>query len=351
MRKIVCSLVILINSVYLFAQWKPVGGRIMTEWAAKIDVENVLPEYPRPIMERADWINLNGLWNYAISPVGQAMPQSYDGRILVPFAVESSLSGVGKSLGEKNELWYQRQFSVPSKWKGHRILLHFGAVDWKADVWVNKVKVGQHTGGFTPFSFDITPALLNGENELIVKVWDPTDKGPQPRGKQVGKPGSIWYTPVSGIWQTVWLEPVPIRSIVNVKTTPDIDRNKLTVEVMTDHQMLSDKLEVKVLEGKQLVAVGSSVNGIPVEIAMPSDVKWWSPDSPFLYDMEICLYSENKLIDKVKSYTAMRKYSTKRDKNGIVRLQLNNKDLFQFGLLDQGCGGRMACIRHLRMRL
>lgn len=336
MRKVVCSLVILINSVYLFAQWKPVGGRIMTEWAAKIDVENVLPEYPRPIMERADWINLNGLWNYAISPVGQAMPQSYDGRILVPFAVESSLSGVGKSLGEKNELWYQRQFSVPSKWKGHRILLHFGAVDWKADVWVNKVKVGQHTGGFTPFSFDITPALLNGENELIVKVWDPTDKGPQPRGKQVSKPGGIWYTPVSGIWQTVWLEPVPIRSIVNIKTTPDIDRNKLTVEVMTDHQMLSDKLEVKVLEGKQLVAVGSSVNGIPVEIAMPSDVKWWSPDSPFLYDMEICLYSENKLIDKVKSYTAMRKYSTKRDKNGIVRLQLNNKDLFQFGLLDQG---------------
>lgn len=336
MRKIVCSLVILINSVYLFAQWKPVGGRIMTEWAAKIDVENVLPEYPRPIMERADWINLNGLWNYAISPVGQAMPQSYDGRILVPFAVESSLSGVGKSLGEKNELWYQRQFSVPSKWKGHRILLHFGAVDWKADVWVNKVKVGQHTGGFTPFSFDITPALLNGENELIVKVWDPTDKGPQPRGKQVSKPGGIWYTPVSGIWQTVWLEPVPIRSIVNIKTTPDIDRNKLTVEVMTDHQMLSDKLEVKVLEGKQLVAVGSSVNGIPVEIAMPFDVKWWSPDSPFLYDMEICLYSENKLIDKVKSYTAMRKYSTKRDKNGIVRLQLNNKDLFQFGLLDQG---------------
>ena len=336
MRKVVCSLVILINSVYLFAQWKPVGGRIMTEWAAKIDVENVLPEYPRPIMERADWINLNGLWNYAISPVGQAMPQSYGGRILVPFAVESSLSGVGKSLGEKNELWYQRQFSVPSKWKGHRILLHFGAVDWKADVWVNKVKVGQHTGGFTPFSFDITPALLNGENELIVKVWDPTDKGPQPRGKQVSKPGGIWYTPVSGIWQTVWLEPVPIRSIVNIKTTPDIDRNKLTVEVMTDHQMLSDKLEVKVLEGKQLVAVGSSVNGIPVEIAMPSDVKWWSPDYPFLYDMEICLYSENKLIDKVKSYTAMRKYSTKRDKNGIVRLQLNNKDLFQFGLLDQG---------------
>lgn len=336
MRKIICALVILVNGVYIFAQWKPVDGRIMTEWAAKIDVENVLPEYPRPIMERTDWVNLNGMWNYAITPVGQAMPQGYNGRILVPFAVESSLSGVGKSLGEKNELWYQRKFSIPFKWKDHKILLHFGAVDWKTDVWVNQVKVGQHTGGFTPFSFDITSALRNGENELTVKVWDPTDKGPQPRGKQVSKPGSIWYTPVSGIWQTVWLEPVPFQSIVNIRTTPDIDMNKLTVEVMTDQQKLSDKLEVKVLEGNQLVAVGSSINGVPVEIAMPADVKCWSPDSPFLYDLEISLYSENKLIDQVKSYAAMRKYSTKRDKNGIVRLQLNNKDLFQFGPLDQG---------------
>lgn len=336
MKRIICALVILVNSIYSFAQWKPVDGRIMTEWAAKTDVEKVLPEYPRPIMERTDWMNLNGIWNYAITPVGQTMPQGYDGQILVPFAVESSLSGVGKSLGEKNELWYQRKFSLPSKWKGYKILLHFGAVDWKADVWVNQVKVGQHTGGFTPFSFDITPALQNGENELVVKVWDPTDKGPQPRGKQVGKPGGIWYTPVSGIWQTVWLEPVPIQSIVNIKTTPDIDMNKLMVEIMTDQQKFSDRLEVKVLEGGQMVAAGSSLNGVPVEVVMPSDVKWWSPDSPFLYDLEINLYSGNKLIDQVKSYAAMRKYSTKRDKNGIVRLQLNNKDLFQFGLLDQG---------------
>lgn len=336
MKRIICALVILVNSIYSFAQWKPVDGRIMTEWAAKIDVEKVLPEYPRPIMERTDWMNLNGIWNYAITPVGQTMPQGYDGQILVPFAVESSLSGVGKSLGEKNELWYQRKFSIPSKWKGYKILLHFGAVDWKADVWVNQVKVGQHTGGFTPFSFDITPALQNGENELVVKVWDPTDKGPQPRGKQVGKPGGIWYTPVSGIWQTVWLEPVPIQSIVNIKTTPDIDMNKLMVEIMTDQQKFSDRLEVKVLEGGQMVAAGSSLNGVPVEVVMPSDVKWWSPDSPFLYDLEINLYSGNKLIDQVKSYAAMRKYSTKRDKNGIVRLQLNNKDLFQFGPLDQG---------------
>ena len=335
-KHLIFFLVVLFNCSYLFAQWKPVGERIKTDWANKINVENVLPEYPRPIMERTDWMNLNGLWNYVISPLGQAVPQKYDGQILVPFAVESSLSGVGKMLGEKNELWYQRKFTVPSKWKGKRVLLHFGAVDWKTDIWVNQVKVGQHTGGFTPFSFDITPALLNGENELVVKVWDPTDKGFQPRGKQVSKPGGIWYTPVSGIWPTVWLEPVPMQSIVNLKTTPNIDVNKLTVEIVTNEKNTSNKVEVKVFEGKQLVAKGSSINGMPVEIMMPTHVRLWSPDSPFLYDMEISLFAGNKLVDKVKSYAAMRKYSTKRDRNGIVRLQLNNKDLFQFGPLDQG---------------
>ena len=335
-KHLIFFLVVLFNCSCLFAQWKPTGERIQTEWASKINVGNVLPEYPRPIMERPDWMNLNGLWNYAISPLGQAAPQEYDGQILVPFAVESSLSGVGKILGDKNELWYQRKFTVPAKWKGERILLHFGAVDWKTDIWVNQIKIGQHTGGFTPFSFDITPALRNGENELVVKVWDPTDKGPQPRGKQVSKPGGIWYTPVSGIWQTVWLEPVPAKAIVNIRTTPDIDANKLTVEVVTNEKGASDKVEVKVFEGKQLVAKGSSINGVAVEITMPADVKLWSPDSPTLYGMEICLYTGNKLVDKVESYAAMRKYSTKRDENGIVRLQLNNKDVFQFGPLDQG---------------
>ena len=336
MKQLIILLVVFLNCSYLSAQWKPAGERIKTEWATKIDVENVLPEYPRPIMERPDWVNLNGLWNYAITPVGQAAPQKYEGQILVPFAIESSLSGVGKRLGKENDLWYQRKFSVPSKWKGERVLLHFGAVDWKTDIWVNQIKIGQHTGGFTPFSFDITPALKNGENELVVKVWDPTDNGTQPRGKQVNKPSGIWYTPVSGIWQTVWLESVPAQSITNIKTTPDIDLNKLTVEVATDEKKLSDKIEVKVFDGKELVAKGVSINGIPVEIAMPADVKLWSPDSPSLYDLEISLFEDNKLVDKVKSYAAMRKFSTNRDKNGIVRLQLNNKDQFQFGPLDQG---------------
>lgn len=320
----------------LSAQWQPAGDKLKTKWASEIDVNNVLPEYPRPIMERTQWQNLNGLWNYAILPIGKQTPTAFDGEILVPFAVESSLSGVQKRLGTDNELWYQREFTVPSAWKNNRVLLHFGAVDWKADVWVNDVKVGQHTGGFTPFSFDVTAALKNGANKLVVKVWDPTDQGFQPRGKQVNRPEGIWYTPVSGIWQTVWLEPVPEKYIENVKTTPDIDKNILKVEALINQCAASDKVEVKVLDGTRVVATGQSINNQPVEIAMPEDVKLWSPQSPFLYNLEITVSSGNKQLDQVKSYTAMRKFSTKRDDKGIVRLQLNNKDLFQFGPLDQG---------------
>lgn len=318
------------------AQWNPAGNRIKTLWGEQIDIHNVLPEYPRPIMERSEWQNLNGLWKYAIRPVGEMIPIDFDGDILVPFAIESSLSGVGKMLGEKNELWYQRDFTIPSAWKGKRVLLHFGAVDWKTDVWVNGTKVGEHTGGFTPFSFDVTGALQKGENRLIVRVWDPTDKGPQPRGKQVSKPEGIWYTPVSGIWQTVWLEPVAQHYIAKIKTIPNIDTNQLKVEVCTNDDCQDDKVEVKVFEGEQLVACGTSINGLPVEVSMPTDVKLWSPDSPFLYQVKVTLISAGKVTDEVKSYAAMRKYSTRRDKHGIMRMQLNNRDLFQFGPLDQG---------------
>ena len=319
-----------------FAQWQPAGDKIKTRWASQVDVNNVLPEYPRPIMERAEWQNLNGLWDYAVLPVGRQTPSAFDGKILVPFAIESSLSGVQKKVGKENELWYQREFTIPSKWKNNRILLHFGAVDWKADVWVNDIKVGQHTGGYTPFSFDITSALKSGSNKLVVKVWDPTNDGYQPRGKQVNRPEGIWYTSVTGIWQTVWLEPVPEKYITNVKITPDIDNKKLIVVAETNDASVSDKVEVKVMDGSKVVASGRSINHLPVEIMMPDQVKLWSPDSPFLYDLEITLWSDNKPQDKVNSYAAMRKYSIKRDDKGIVRLQLNNKDLFQFGPLDQG---------------
>ena len=331
---IACGLAVL--SATASAQWKPVGNKIKTPWAEKIDPANVLPEYPRPIMERNDWKNLNGLWEYAIVPKGET-PEAYDGQILVPFAVESSLSGVGKTVGKDKELWYKRTFTVPGSWKGKNVLLNFGAVDWKADVWVNGIKVGQHTGGYAPFSFDVTPALnAKGDNELTVKVWDPTSDGPQPRGKQTCKPEGIWYTSVTGIWQTVWMEPVDRCHIANVRTTPDIDRKTLTVDVATKGATDAEVVTVKVLDGDRVVATGKALAGQTIEMRMPDDMKLWSPASPFLYAMEVSLASGGKVTDQVGSYAAMRKYSVRKDKHGIMRLQLNNKNLFQFGPLDQG---------------
>lgn len=274
---------------------------------------------------------------YAITDLGGNVPAHFDGQILVPFAVESSLSGVGQRVGAKKELWYSRSFEVPVAWKNKNVLLHFGAVDWKADIWVNDVKVGSHTGGFTPFSFDITAALSGkGNNKLVVKVWDPTDEGYQPRGKQVNNPEGIWYTPVTGIWQTVWLEPVTARHIEELRITPDIDQHLLTVKAHLNMRAPSDLIEVNVYDGNQLVATGKSINDEAVVIPMPEDAKLWSPDFPFLYTLKVMLKSDNKILDQVNSYAAMRKYSTKRDANGIVRLELNNQPLFQFGPLDQG---------------
>ena len=318
------------------AQYAPAGDKIRTPWAEQIDVNNVWKEYPRPIMERTAWKNLNGLWSYAVKPKGEAQPTKWDGEILVPFCIESSLSGVGKTLGDKNELWYNRTFTVPAQWKKQNVLLHFGAVDWKADVWVNDVKVGSHTGGYVPFSFDITQALKAGENKLTVRVWDPTDRGYQPRGKQVCNPDGIWYTPVSGIWQTVWIEPVAAMHIENLRILPNVDANTVTVTVQKSVECPAMMAEVKVLDGGKLVATARGINNEPVEVRMPENPKLWSPDSPFLYDLEVTIYKDGKPVDSVKSYAAMRKISTKRDDNGIVRMQLNNKDLFQFGPLDQG---------------
>ena len=320
----------------LQAQWKPAGEKIRTQWADKIDVKNVLPEYPRPIMERADWLNLNGLWDYSILKTGSAEPASFNGQILVPYPVESSLSGVMKPVGSENEVWYRRTFEVPAKWKGKNVLLHFGAVDWKADVWVNDVKIGSHTGGYTPFSFDLTPFLnKTGSQKLVVRVWDGTDKGFQPRGKQTSEPRGIWYTPVTGIWQTVWLEPVYAKHIENIRAVADIDKGKISVSVVAGAAAYGDIVEVKVFDGAKEIASAKANAAEKLEIAIP-EAKLWSPESPFLYTMKISLTSNGIVSDQVSSYFAMRKVSTKRDKNGIVRLELNNKPCFQFGPLDQG---------------
>ena len=325
---------LLFTSVY--AQWQPAGDRIMTSWASDISPDNVLDAYPRPIMERSDWKNLNGLWNYAITPVNLSAPESYDGKILVPFAVESSLSGVKRKVGKDSLLWYERSFTVPSTWRNKDILLHFGAVDWKTDVWVNDIKVGSHTGGYTPFSFNITPFLSRtGNQKLVVRVWDPTDQSFQPRGKQVSEPHRIWYTSVTGIWQTVWIEPVEKTHISGLKITPDIDLSSVGIEPQISGAGPGEYIEVIVFDGgRQIVAERAATGlGVNVNIAEP---KLWSPESPFLYDLEVLLYKDGEVSDRVKSYFAMRKISTARDDYGIMRMQLNNEDYVPMGTLDQG---------------
>jgi beta-galactosidase/beta-glucuronidase len=319
----------------LVAQWKPAGNKLKTAWGPNIDHENVLSEYPRPIMEREQWKNLNGLWDYAIIPKDKTLPSSFDGKILVPFAAESSLSGVMKEVGSKNELWYQTQFTIPSEWEGKDILLHFGAVDWRAEIWLNTVKIGQHEGGFTPFSFNISPFLEDGKQTIIVKVWDPTDEGPQPRGKQVKKPEGIWYTPVTGIWQTVWLEPVSKQYITQIKTVPDIDNGTIKVSTLAEGASYGDLIVVSVFDDGTTIATAKATIG--EDITIPIDnLKLWSPESPFLYDLSISLICDGKTTDQVSSYFGMRKIAIKKDDYGVMRMQLNNQDYFQFGPLDQG---------------
>ena len=336
MKKAVLVCCALALTVCAQAQWKPAGDKIKTKWVEQINPQNVLPEYPRPQLERTDWVNLNGEWEYAIKPKGEVEPNSFDGNILVPFAVESSLSGVQKEVGENNELWYKRSFAVPANWKNKDVVLNFGAVDWKADVFVNDILIGSHQGGFTPFSFNITPYLTGKSNQkLVVRVWDPSDRGYQPRGKQTSNPEGIWYTPVTGIWQTVWLEPVATNHITSVKSIPNIDNGTMNVTVGTSQPCNTAVVEVKLLDKGQVVASAKGVQGKELRLAVQNPTLW-DTSNPYLYDMKVSLTKDGKVVDDVKSYTAFRKISSKRDANGIMRMQLNNKNLFQYGPLDQG---------------
>lgn len=325
----------LMTCTTLIAQWKPAGDKIKTEWATKLNPKNILSEYPRPIMTRQDWQNLNGLWDYAITDAGMAIPQQFDGKILVPYPVESSLSGVMKSVGADKDLWYQNTFELPAIWKGKDILLHFGAVDWKTEIWINNIKIGSHTGGYTPFSFNITPFLNKAAQKITVKVWDPTEDGPQPRGKQLNNPNGIWYTPVSGIWQTVWLEPVAKQHITSIKTVSNIDKSFISIRPEVNGAILGDIVEITVIENGKVISTSKASAGETLEIPV-KNVRLWSPENPFLYQTRVKLLSKNQVIDEVKSYFAMRKISTGKDTDGIVRLKLNNENYFHFGTLDQG---------------
>lgn len=318
------------------AQWKPEGNKIITKWAESINPEYVHQEYPRPRLVRNEWKNLNGLWDYEITKLGVNKPNFYKNKILVPFPIESSLSGVQKNVGKDNELWYHSTFIIPKLWKGKNIILHFGGVDWKSEVWINDVYVGSHQGGYDPFSFDITSYLNNKKNQkLVVKVWDPTDEGYQPRGKQTINPHGIWYTAVTGIWQTVWIEPVNSNYIKTVNIVSNVDESNISIKLISSETLEKDYFEVIIKDGNTIVSSVKSPVKFNLDVLI-NNAKLWSPELPFLYDMEINLVSNGKIVDSIKSYFAMRKISTRKDENGIFRLQLNNKDYFQFGTLDQG---------------
>jgi hypothetical protein len=315
--------------------WSIQPGSIQTRWAKQVQPSNVMPEYPRPQLVRPSWTNLNGLWQYSVTSLNAGIPSTWNGKILVPFPYESALSGVKKSLQANELLWYKRQFNIPASPGRQRTLLHFGAVDYDATVFVNGKELQRHTGGYQAFSMDITDALKTGANELVLRVWDPTDMGPNPHGKQVLRPQGIMYTPSSGIWQTVWLENVPEQYIQAIRPTPDIDRQLLHLEISVagsceDCQVSATASAAGKLAGKIAGPAGKSLS-----LKVP-DPRLWSPDDPFLYDLEITLSRNGKLIDRVRSYFGMRKIAVQKDENGVDRIFLNNQYTYNLGTLDQG---------------
>lgn len=303
---------------------------LRTRWAADVKPDRALPEYPRPQMARKQWTNLNGTWEYAITGANDPRPERFSSHVLVPFPIESQLSGAGVWVSPQQRLWYHRSFTAPATASGRRLLLNFGAVDWETEVFVDGTSVGQHRGGYDPFTFDITDALARGRatHDLVVAVRDPTDTGDQPRGKQVQRPRSIWYTEVTGIWQTVWLETVPAWHVTGLRIDPDLAGGQVNVSVGSDGRPASGRVTIDVLDGSRVVR---TANGPTVTIPIPTPHPW-SPSDPFLYGLRVHLDSG----DDVESYFGMRSIAVKVDQSGARRLYLNGYPLFQFGLLDQG---------------
>ncbi len=317
------------------SEWHPASGPLLTRWAADVTPTNVHSEYPRPQLVRPDWLNLNGLWNYAVAPLSAGGVTNFDGQILVPFPIESALSGVMRRLDENSVLWYQRRFRVPAEWTGKRVRLHFGAVDWRARVFINGREIGQHRGGYDAFTFDITDCLKRaGDEEIRVAVMDPTE-GDQPRGKQSRKPEGIFYTPASGIWQTVWLEPVPKNCVDDLRLTPDLDTQVLRVRVAAASAAETLQVEAQALAGGK--EVGRATGPANQELSLPiTPMHLWSPDDPFLYDLRITLKEGDRIVDSVASYFGMRNIALKKDDTGVMRIALNDQFTFQMGTLDQG---------------
>ena len=327
-------------------QWAPAGDKIRTKWAEEVSPENAHPEYPRPQMVRSEWKSLNGLWDCEIVSKTSAQPSAYSQKILVPFAVESSLSGLGKTITPNDAIWYKTTFTVPSSWRGRRVMLNFEAVDWKTDVIVNGVQIGTHTGGYTHFGYDVTPYLKSGSNTLVLRVLDATNNDFQPRGKQVLNPSGIWYTAVSGIWQSVWLEPVGKSHVTDYYSVSNINDGTLDLNVTASGAQEGDIVKVSVVDGgvgfstetgsfSNVIAEAQGIPGGNITVAIPN-AKLWSPESPYLYGLKIQLLRGGKVLDEVKGYTSLREVSVYQKDRGSKLLGLNGKPIFMYGPLDQG---------------
>ena len=315
--------------------WSMKQGPLMTRWSSLVDPKMPHPLYPRPQFVRTDWLNLNGIWEYQpgtsadeAPPIGKSLASA----ILVPYPVESALSGV---MEHHDRLWYRRHLAIPTAWHGKQILLHFGAVDYESEVFVNGQRVGLHTGGYDPFTYDITPYLKGGDHdELIVRVYDPTEAGGQPRGKQNTKPRGITYTPTTGIWQTVWLEPMNPSHIDALTMIPDVDRAVLKLAVNAVKVEGSDSVDIIIRAGRSAVSKLSATPGKEIAIPVPN-LRLWSVDDPFLYTLDLTLKQGGRVVDTVSSYFGMRKIHVG-DVDGQKKILLNNKFVFQLGPLDQG---------------
>ncbi len=315
-------------------------NQLTTVWGESLDAFRVLAEHPRPLLERAKWTCLNGWWEYAIVESSMASelwktaraPKVWDGRILVPFSPEAVLSGVGRQLLPTQLLWYRTALDLDAPAKQHRLLLHFGAVDYACACYVNGTQVANHVGGYLPFEVDITGAVHDGANVIEVCVYDPSERGTQLRGKQRLKRGNMWYTAQSGIWQTVWLEEVPKRYIKEVRTQadPDTARLRIYLEVSEPGDVVS--VDVIDMNGLVVAQADAAANTVQVEIqAHVMEPHLWQPDDPYLYFLRIAYGA-----DTVKSYTAFRTVAVERGADGVPRFCINHKPLFVRGLLDQG---------------
>lgn len=332
------ALLFVFQTVIVFSQpeWKPAYSPLTTPWTAEVKPDNALPEYPRPQMTREQWMNLNGLWNFTLFDL-ESDRNSRGGKILVPFPVESALSGLGWKVEPKHMMVYRRDVMIPEKWKGKRILLHIGAADWETELYVNNKKVGEHKGGYDPFTFDITDFLTKDKAQNIsIQVKDPSDTGGQPIGKQRLNPEGIWYTATSGIWQTVWLEPVAEAYVESYRVEPDIDKNRAVIRVDAAGKMANHKVVVRVFQDGKLLSTSTGKKATPHLMNIP-EPQLWSPENPFLYDVDIAIEdASGKAVDRVRGYFGMRKTSIGKDDQGVTRLMLNNKFVFQLGPLDQG---------------